>query len=208
MLRRRLSEYCFRIGLVILFVWIFTGCTSKKDETAKLSEISATEEGESGEEKAEEAEIVPEESAAAPAVIFVHVCGEVQRPGVYELPFGSRVYEALEAAGGMTEAASLSCLNQAEKVSDGQQIYVLSEEEAMTVQTKESGTSQGEDGKISLNTASKDELMTLTGIGEVKAEAIIRYREDKGGFTSIEELKEIEGIKEGVFNKVKDQIKI
>ncbi len=61
---------------------------------------------------------------------------------------------------------------------------------------------------MDLNTASKEELMTLSGIGEVKAEAIIRYREEKGGFTSIEELKEIEGIKDGVFGKVKDQIKI
>ena len=69
-------------------------------------------------------------------------------------------------------------------------------------------TEELSDGRINLNTASKEELMTLSGIGEVKAEAILRYREEKGGFTSVEELKGIEGIKEGVFNKVKDQIKI
>ncbi len=64
------------------------------------------------------------------------------------------------------------------------------------------------DGKVNINTASREELMTLTGIGEAKAEAIIRYREDKGSFKSAEELKEVEGIKDGVYNKVKDQIKV
>lgn len=202
MRKRQLLGYSFLFVLIILAVWNLMGCASGEGETAELSEISVSE----GEES-EETEIMQEETQTETATIFVHVCGEVCAPGVYELPSDSRVYEALEAAGGMTETADFSCLNQAERVNDGQQIYVLSKEEARNMQ-EGSGGVQEDDGRISLNTASKEELMTLTGIGEVKAEAIVRYREDKGGFTSVEELKEIEGIKEGVFNKVKDHIKI
>ena len=104
----------------------------------------------------------------------------------------------------MTEEAAFSSLNQAEKISDGQKIYVPSFEEA----ENQTITEEEEDGQVNLNTASKEVLMTLPGIGEVKAEAIIHYREKKGSFTSIDELKEIEGIKEGVFNKIKDHVKV
>lgn len=215
MQRRMQLRRCFIVVLMILSLFSVesvTGCASKEDEMTELSEVSDSSGEESGSLEKEqsgndrEGVELPEE----PETIFVHVCGEVYRPGVYELPAGSRIYEALEAAGGLTEAAAFAYLNQAEKVMDGQQVYVPSVEEAAGagVQEDMSGTVQADDGKINLNTASKEELMTLSGIGEVKAEAIIRYREDKGGFTSIEELTEIEGIKEGVFNKVKDQVKI
>ena len=131
----------------------------------------------------------------------------MHHPGVYELQENSRLYEAITAAGGLTEAAADTYLNQAEILTDGQQIYVPSGEEVQApadlLQRPEAG-----DGKGNINTASREELMTLTGIGEAKAEAIIRYREDKGSFKSAEELKEVEGIKDGVYNKVKDQIKV
>lgn len=145
--------------------------------------------------------------------IYVHVCGEVASPGVYELPAGSRLYEAVGAAGGLLDSAAGEQLNQAAKAEDGQQIYVPSREEAdrgFSGSPVSQGTAAGspDDGRISLNTASKEQLMTLNGIGEAKAASIIRYREEHGGFRQIEELMEVEGIKEGVFNKVKDQIKI
>ncbi len=112
----------------------------------------------------------------------------------------------VDAAGGIKETGAYAYLNQAEKLSDGQKIYVPSQEEALAQGGDGQSTEELSDGRINLNTASKEELMTLSGIGEVKAEAILRYREEKGGFTSVEELKGIEGIKE--FNKVKDQIKL
>ena len=108
--------------------------------------------------------------------------------------------------------------NPAHCLEDGQQIYVPSREEAEQGITggksqadspgakPAAGDTEAKDGKVSINTASKEQLMTLNGIGEAKAAAIIRYREEHGGFQKIEELKEVEGIKEGVFNKVKDQI--
>ena len=119
----------------------------------------------------------------------------------------------------MTNQAAGERLNQAAAVEDGQQIYVLSKEEAAkdaesaggevgVLDASIPGMPQAEDGKVNLNTATAEELMTLSGIGEAKAEAILRYREEHGGFQKVEELMEVEGIKEGVFHKIKEQVKI
>ena len=159
------------------------------------------------------------ENQGKESVVYVHVCGQVNVPGVYELPKGSRIYEAVAAAGGMTKQAAGERLNQAATVEDGQQIYVLSKEEAAknaepaggeagVLDASIPGMPQAGDGKVNLNTATAEELMTLSGIGEAKAEAILRYREEHGGFQKVEELMEVEGIKEGVFNKIKEQVKI
>lgn len=175
----------------------------------------------------------PGADAAGTGMIYVDVCGQVRNPGVYKLTSDSRVYEAVEKAGGMTKKAAASSVNQAERLSDGQQIYVPSKDEQAQGAGDEqaakdagaaktgsagaagtggsagaggSGTANG--GKVNLNTASKEELMALSGIGEVKADAMIRYREEHGGFQSVEDVKKIEGIKDGVFNKIKDQITV
>ena len=113
----------------------------------------------------------------------------------------SRIWDAIQAAGGTTPEAREEALNQAEHVVDGQTIYVPAREE----ETTESLTS---DGRININAASKEEWMTLPGIGESKAETILEYRKEHGAFQSIEDLMNIPGIKEGVFNKIKEQIKV
>lgn len=137
-------------------------------------------------------------------------------PGVYELRTDARIYEALEAAGGMTEDAAADWINQAEALSDGERIYVPTQEEAEESAQSVSGQwadSNGNAGgsvsdKININTAAKEELMTLSGIGASKAESILKYRQEHGNFQSIEDLKKIEGIKDGVFNKIKDDITV
>lgn len=141
-----------------------------------------------------------------PQVIFVYVCGAVREPGVYELPAGSRVYEAVAAAGGMTEQADEKSLNQAGVLEDGQQITVYTAEEAATLPVQDGTGTSG--GKVNLNTASRDALRTLPGIGEAKADAILAYRDEHGGFKSTEEIQQVEGIKEKVFEKIKDQIEV
>ncbi|WP_072525151.1 helix-hairpin-helix domain-containing protein [Clostridium sp. Marseille-P3244] len=144
--------------------------------------------------------------------VYVYVCGEVKSPGVYELKSDARVFQAIQLAGGMTEEAALDAVNQARTVTDGEQIYVptIAEAEAQGTGVGEGTSITGADGnkKININTAGKEELMTLTGIGEAKALSILTYREEHGAFGSIEELMEIEGIKEGVFNKIKEDITI
>ena len=138
------------------------------------------------------------------AVICVYVCGEVHAPGVYELPESARVVDAVEAAGGMTEEASDTWLNLAELLSDGQKIEVPSGSRRKSLEEEK----EAETGLVNLNTASAEELMTLTGVGEAKARAILDYREEHGGFQKPEDLMEIPGIKEGVFQKIKDQITV
>lgn len=144
------------------------------------------------------------------SVCYVYVCGAVGNPGVYPLPSGSRVYEAIEAAGGLLEEAGADCVNQAEPVSDGQMIKVLTAEEAEknAADTARTNTPEASDGRVNINTAVAAELMTLPGVGESKAESIISYREENGGFDKIEDIMNITGIKEGVFEKIKDDIMV
>lgn len=156
-----------------------------------------------------------EESEKSEGKICVFVCGEVASPGVYELASDSRIYQAVEAAGGLLESAAGDYVNQAELMSDGQRIYIPSAEEVLSgsfgipgAGSSAAGGQTASDGKVNLNTAGKEELMTLTGIGEKKAEAIIQYRNTGGGFGSIEELMQVEGIKEGTFEKIKEDIVI
>ncbi len=219
----------FVISLVLL-----SGCSGiRTGQGEELKELTDTESGEvqedesiAGETKKEELEEHLQDeiqSTDDSQEVYVHVCGQVACPGVYLLPAGSRLYEAIEAAGGLSENAAGELLNQAAQIEDGQQIYVPSREEAAQLQAGQSVSNMGEagrnvsapgmsgtsdDGKIDLNRATREQLMTLSGIGEAKADSIIAYREVHGGFRKIEELMEVDGIKEGVFNKVKDQIKV
>lgn len=224
----------------MLLLTFMTGCAGETKGTEELIELTETGSEEVPEERADQKDRPVQEEALGedpadsrePEAVCVHVCGEVASPGVYTLPAGSRLYEAIEAAGGILESGAGEQLNQAAQIGDGQQIYVPSREEvrqgmmsgAAAQDTAGGGDAAGgrmpdgrcypaqdtaaDDGKVNLNTASREQLMTLSGIGEAKAAAIIAYREEHGGFRKIEELMEVEGIKEGVFNKVKDQIRI
>ena len=194
--------------IFMMCLWVFLGifsmgCQKKEDIILPSEEMqNASKEMENlVEEKTEQGT----KEAETPKMITVYVCGEVQNPDVYELPQTARIYDAIEAAGGMKETAAKDALNLAEPLVDGQQIKVFSKEE---VATEATGEKNAADAKVNLNTAGKEELMTLPGIGESKAESIISYRESSGGFKSIEDIMLIEGIKEGVFKKIRDKIKI
>lgn len=154
----------------------------------------------------------PESETTIQVFINVHVCGAVLNPGVYRLPEGARVIHAIEAAGGVSAGAAGDYLNLASLVRDGTRIYVptRTEVEAGFSETvsyvgEEDST---ESTKININTATKEELVKLPGIGEGKAESIISYREENGGFKSIEDIMLIGGIKEAIFNRIKDYIKV
>ncbi|RGO24240.1 ComEA family DNA-binding protein [Dorea sp. OM02-2LB] len=164
----------------------------------------------------------PESDGMSQNEIRVYICGQICNPGVYTLEEDSRICDVIQKAGGLKQEASETYLNQAQRLEDGMKIYVPSKEEAKTLgdpaqelsgisgqvtggagDSTENGTTQG---KVNINRADKAELMTLTGIGETKAEAILSYRETNRGFQSLEELKQVEGIKDGTFQKIKDQI--
>lgn len=199
------------------------GCAEKHDAAEELEEFTL--EGESDVEKNSSNSKTESEKASQsgtdaeeglPETLYVHVCGAVNAPGVYELKTDARIYEALEAAGGMTEDAAADWINQAEALSDGEWIYVPTQEEAEESAQSVSGRWADPNGnaggsvsdKININTAAKEELMTLSGIGASKAESILKYRQEHGNFQNIEDLKKIEGIKDGVFNKIKDDITV
>ena len=138
-------------------------------------------------------------------VLCVYICGAVLRPGVYELELGSRIVSAVEAAGGFLPDAATEAVNLAKRLEDGMQIVVPTTAEA-EAQRKE--VSRQEARLVNLNTASVAELCTLSGIGEAKAEAILAYRTEIGAFSSIEQLKEVTGIGESLFNQIKSSVYI
>ena len=145
---------------------------------------------------------------------MVHVCGAVERPGVYELPQGSRIYQAIECAGGLSNEADPDYLNQADFVSDGEKVYVPTREEVAEMDSPlqnvvtQSGETGVPSGLVNLNTASEEQLCTLPGIGSSKAKSIIAYREEHGSFDRIESVMNVAGIKDGLFQKIKAYITV
>ena len=135
--------------------------------------------------------------------VFVHICGEVAYPGVYEVPKERRLCDVLLLAGGFTEAAAMDSVNLAGQVSDGMQVVIPSIQEVRQAAAEKA---RERDGLLNLNTATKTELCTLSGIGESRAAAIIAYREAHGGFSAVEEIMQVEGIKSGTYEKLKDRI--
>lgn len=160
--------------------------------------------------------------------LVVHICGAVSAPGVYELPAGSRIIDAVEAGGGFLPEADEACCNLAEEIVDGCQIYIMTKTESCAdgqtekkagIQTSPDSDMQTtdrnvrsnsatalENGLVNLNTADVAALMTLPGIGESRAKAIISYREQHGAFAQIEDIMKISGIKQAAFSKIKDKI--
>ena len=162
--------------------------------------------------------------------LVVHICGAVSAPGVYELPAGSRIIDAVEAGGGFLPEADEACCNLAEEIVDGCQIYIMTKSESCAdgqtekkagIQTspdsdmqttdrnvRSNSTTALDNGLVNLNTADVAALMTLPGIGESRAKAIISYREQHGAFAQIEDIMKISGIKQAAFSKIKDKITV
>lgn len=182
-----------RMTLLVCLLLFLSACQRHDGTEISLEEIEL------------ESETVDDEQTGLPSSVFVYVCGAVNCPGVYELPEGSRVYEAIESAGGFGENADVTRVNQAEILEDEEQIYVPTiGEDTESI----SGDSTKQDGKININQASREELMTLPGVGQSRAESIITYREEHGRFQKIEDIMNVSGIKEGLFEKIKDLITV
>ena len=202
---KKIPVKCIGVLLGTLVVVCLSSCAKDTayyvEEEAAVSEVEASEQSEV--QKQEENSVKPD--------IYVYVCGQVQTPGVYVLPEGSRVFDVFKLAGGLTAEAAPDYWNQAQVLKDGEMLYVPTAEEAKERKFDSNPTSHtdtDDPNKVNINTASKEELMTIPGVGEAKALAILAYRQENGPFSSIEELMNVEGIKDGVFSKMKEYIEV
>lgn len=156
------------------------------------------------------AEETQEEYITTADSVYVHIYGAVNSPGVYKVSGEMRVFEAVEEAGGPTEDGNIQAINLARPVTDEMQIYVPTYEEVEKSEQVSYWQEDFEedDGLININTATKDELMNLPGIGEARADSIISYREENGDFADIADIMNVSGIKEAAYEKIKDKIKV
>lgn len=196
----------WKFFIIVLFVVISGGCYSlgaTKDMVPLETQTTATEVS---------TDVLPEaETAAGEQFLYVHICGAVRQAGVYQVPAGERVFRVVELAGGYTPDAADEYLNLAAEVTDGLKLIVPTREEydrmaELTGPAAGDPAAADKDRRVNLNTATKEQLMELSGIGEAKAEAILRYRAEKGMFRRIEDIMNIPGIKQAAFDKLKDEI--
>lgn len=198
------------VAAAVLFMWVFGAGDKKVVEDGKeTGEEYRFEEEESsasgpdgfGGEQGEQEEETEENSA----FIYVDISGCVESPGVYRVEEGTRLFQLIDKAGGLTEEADVSGINRAEAVSDGQKIVIYEEGE---VYENEQSNAEDASGKININTADEIKLQQIPGIGPVTADKIIQYRNENGKFKSEEELKNVSGIGEKTFENLKEYIKV
>lgn len=206
---------------IILSGVIFVLYKNNQSKTEEVIDIfKDKEETQSSEEELEEAEKIEETSKK----VVVDIKGMVANPGVYEIDSTKRVNDVINLAGGLIEGADTSLINLAKIVTDEMTIIVYSSEEVLEKYKEEvclcecpeitndaciGSSSESSDNKlVNINTATKEELMTVSGIGETKAEAIITYREEHGNYSSIEEIKNVSGIGDSLFEKIKNYITV
>ena len=139
--------------------------------------------------------------------IFVDVKGAVKHPGVFETTKDKRIKDLIEEAGGLLDDADTSTLNLSQKVKDQMVIYVLKHGEKPK-QMSDGGSSSSNTDVININTANKEQLMKISGVGKTKAEAIISYREKNGDFKKKEDITKVRGIGKATFEKIKDKIEV
>lgn len=193
---------------IICVAFLTIGCGKTGDEIG-LSSIEVT--GAEDEQSVLGEEVIIEESNTVEEVVSVYICGAVNSPGVYEFKASERVTHAIDRAGGFTGNADTQFWNLAQVLTDGEMIYVPTKEEIKSGFTMANAVSENgvdSSGKVNINTASKDQLMSLAGVGEAKALSIISYRDINGSFAAIEDVMKISGIKDAVFNTIKDHITV
>lgn len=278
--KRQKKEAVFTVFFIILLM-VQTGCAAKaeaalpdglfvqEDRIVTVdagSDAAETEETGQPQEEAKTAAdvsvITPSGEASGsaavresdePAYVYVHICGEVSHPGVYRMPQGSRIYQAVEQAGGLLTTAEETAVNQALLLEDGMKVWIPPREEVgeaeesgtsdaagssrkaalqdgqstgggnraarseqayITVGADATGSTQATDSigtagtRVNINTATEDELCTLTGIGKSRAKSIIQYRNEHGNFKRKEDIMKVTGIKDGAFAKIKDEIAV
>ena len=188
----------FVCSLVVIIGMLFYFNQSKTEDYSGVSFSNPSNETNNKDEKSEDKH---------DEKIFVDVKGAVKHPGVFETTKDKRVKDLIEEAGGLLDDADTSTLNLSQKVKDQMVIYVLKHGEKPK-QISDSGTSSSSGDVININTANKEQLMKISGVGKTKAEAIISYREKNGDFKKKEDITKVRGIGKATFEKIKDKIEV
>lgn len=197
------------LGVVafLLFGIVYLGINQRQKThevvTEHLSDVSTKQQGDSKDKS-----LVTE--PAQKERVYIHICGAVKKPGVYIFATEPHVIDVVEKAGGFTSKADQTSVNLAESVADGTQLVIATKDKKKVTNEEQSSHNDASSvlDKVNINTASREELMTLSGIGESKAAQIVSYREANGRFQKIEDIMNISGIKEGVFSKIEDYITV
>ena len=189
------------VGLVIVLIALLVGTVFALNTCRSTPSYSITTENENKSSNVDE---------PATNIIYVHVVGCVNNPGVYAVPLGSHVVDVIERAGDFTEEADTTSLNLAREVVDGEQIRVASTLEASSSDATTTSSSLGinAEGKVNINYATTDELQTVSGIGEVTAKKIVEDREKNGPFTSVDDLTRVSGIGEKTLEKMRNSLTV
>lgn len=207
--RRNAGCVLFRVVAGFMIIFMLSGC-GNDHVSYEPADVTDDADAQVTEQQTDESSATSENTG----YVYVYVCGAVRQEGVYRLPEGSRINDALILAGGLTEDAASGVLNLAESVQDGQKLYFPTKDEMENQQgvpvdgtyTDGQANNSEQSQKIDINTADKEQLMTLSGIGEAKAESIIRYRAEHGNFAQIEDITNVDGIGESLFQKIKEYI--
>ena len=208
------------IIFVLVLIYVYQNLYEEDSEIILTNEENVLD-VETNEIEGSNEEISSPNNSEAEETVVVHVIGEVNNPGVVTLPEGSRIIDAINEAGGKTEEADLSKINLAYIVEDGTQIYIprinenlnqvnlISDGAGVGVVITDSNVEENEvNAKVNINTASKEKLETLPGVGETTAQKIIDYREANGKFKTIEDIKNVSGIGDSKYESLKDKITV
>ena len=209
----KIKEYkiiviCAGLGLVLGgFFLLKPTSQTPVTETNLQAEVSAVSKDSSSEKEVRKEE---KDESSEQDLITVDVKGAVKSPGIYDLPVGSRVHDAVQKAGGLTEEADSKSLNLAQKVSDEALVYVPAKGEEVASEKTGSGTasSTSKEKKVNINKASLEELKQVKGLGGKRAQDIIDHRESNGKFKSVDELKKVSGIGAKTIEKLKDYVTV
>lgn len=194
---------CF---ITILIIAFFNFYSSKYESITENEDFFINSEKENN-----EIEEIKEEVTNEKNMVIIHIAGAVKKEGVIEIEENSRIADVIEKAGGLTKEADLTDVNLAYSVKDGQKIYIPSvkDKEKATIVSSGMGEDEAissEEKRVNINTATQTQLEELSGIGPSTASSIISYRQEKGKFKSIDEIKNVSGIGEAKYNKIKENI--
>ena len=203
----KIKEYkiiviCAILGLVLGGFFLLKPVTQTPAKESNLQTEVTTVSKDEKEDKNQKEEVVEQD------LITVDVKGAVKSPGIYDLPVGSRINDAVQKAGGLTDNADSKSINLAQRISDEALVYVPTKEEATSQEAHSNASNTKENKKVNLNKASLEELKQVKGLGAKRAQDIIDHRESNGKFKSVDELKKVSGIGAKTIEKLKEYVTV